>query len=318
MFDNKKVVAFAGGVGGAKLADGLAKILDPEKLTVVVNTGDDLELYGLHISPDLDTVCYTLAGLANPATGWGQVDETWEVFQTLNKLDAPSWFKLGDHDLALHMERTRLLGEGKSLTDVTLSICHRFGVNHLVLPMSDQPVRTIVSTGDGRRLGFQEYFVKEQCRPEVTGFEFMGITFAKPSAKVLDVVNGSDLIVFCPSNPWVSIDPILGLQGMHEILMNKKLVAVTPIIGGKTIRGPAAKMFSELGIKPSALAVAEHYRDVLSGFVMDSVDQMDAVQLSAWGIMPLVTNTIMRSQVDRIQLARETLEFGMSLPDKGK
>ncbi len=318
MSDINKVVAFAGGVGGAKLADGLAKILDPDKLTVVVNTGDDLELFGLHISPDLDTVCYTLAGLANPTTGWGQVDETWEVFQTLNKLDAPSWFKLGDHDLALHMERTRLLGEGKSLTDVTLSICRRLGVNHLVLPMSDQPVRTIVSTRDGRRLGFQEYFVKEQCRPEVTGFEFMGITSARPSAKVLDVVNGSDLIVFCPSNPWVSIDPILGLQGMREILMNKKLVAVTPIIGGKTIKGPAAKMFSELGIKPSALAVAEHYRDVLGGFVMDSVDRMDTVQLSAWGIMPLVTNTIMRSQEDRIQLARETLEFGMSLPDKGK
>jgi LPPG:FO 2-phospho-L-lactate transferase len=312
-----KITALAGGVGGAKLADGLAKVVEAGQLSVIVNTGDDLDFCGLHISPDIDTVCYTLAGLANPLTGWGQVGETWEVFDALGRLGAPNWFHIGDHDLAIHLERTRLINDGVLLTEVTRMICSQLGVKAQVLPMSDQSIRTIVHTRDGRKLGFQEYFVKEQCQPEVTQFEFIGLSSASPSNDVIQAVDEADLIVICPSNPWVSIDPILKLTGIQERLRSKKVVAVSPIIGGKTIKGPAAKMFAELGLIPGSIAVADHYRDFLSGFVLDSVDHKDEQQISAWGIIPLVTNTIMRSMDDRIKLAIETVKFGLSLPSKG-
>jgi LPPG:FO 2-phospho-L-lactate transferase len=284
---------------------------------VIVNTGDDLDLFGLHISPDLDTVCYTLGGLANPVTGWGQIDETWEVFNALGKVGAPNWFRIGDHDLAIHLERTRLLSEGYSLTEVTRTICTRLRIKDLVLPMSNQSVRTVVNIKDGRKLGFQEYFVKEQCRPEVTGFEFEGLLNANPSPSVIKAIEEANLIIICPSNPWVSIDPILKLDGILEQLKKKRVIAVSPIIGGKTIKGPAAKMFSELGIMPSSIAVADHYRDFLTGLLLDTADQTEAAQISAGGIIPMVTNTIMRSQDDRIRLAKETIKFGLSLPSKG-
>lgn len=312
-----KVAALAGGVGGAKLADGLSKTLNTGQLSVIVNTGDDFEFFGLHISPDVDTVCYTLAGLANPLTGWGQVDESWEVFQALSRLGGPNWFKLGDHDLALHMERTRLLKSGLSLTRVTQELCDRMGIKDQVLPMTDLPVRTLVKTTDGRKLPFQEYFVKEQCVPEVTGFEFTGIEEAQAGIKVQKTLTEADLIIICPSNPWVSIDPILNLAGIRELLANKIVIAVSPIIGGKTIKGPAAKMFLELGMNPGCFEVANHYRDLLTGFVLDSQDQDEASRVSEIGIIPLVTQTIMRSVDDRIRLANEVLEFGMRLQRKG-
>ncbi len=317
MENRMKVAALAGGVGGAKLADGLSKILTTGQLSVIVNTGDDFELFGLYISPDVDTVSYTLAGLANPLTGWGQVDETWEVFQALSRLGGPKWFKLGDHDLALHMERTRLLGSGLSLSKVTQELCSRLGIKDQVLPMTDQPVRTIVKTSDGRELSFQEYFVKEQCVPEVIGFEFSGIKEAQPGFKVKKSLTEADLIIICPSNPWVSIDPILNLSGIREIISNKPVIAVSPIIGGKTIKGPAAKMFLELGMDPGCFEVANHYKDFLSGFVLDSQDHDEASRVSDIGIIPLVTQTIMRSTDDRIRLANEVLEFGMKLRRKG-
>lgn len=312
-----KVAALAGGVGGAKLADGLSKTLNTGYLSVIVNTGDDFEFFGLHISPDVDTVSYTLAGLANPLTGWGQVDESWEVFQALSRLGGPNWFKLGDHDLALHMERTRLLKSGLSLTRVTQELCDRMGIKDQVLPMTDLPVRTIVKTTDGRKLPFQEYFVKEQCVPEVTGFEFAGIEEAQPGMKVQKTLTEADLIIICPSNPWVSIDPILKLSGIRELLAKKIVIAVSPIIGGKTIKGPAAKMFLELGMNPGCFEVANHYRDLLTGFVLDSQDQDEASRVSDIGIIPLVTQTIMRSVEDRIRLANEVLKFGMRLQRKG-
>lgn len=312
-----KVAALAGGVGGAKLADGLSKTLNTGQLSVIVNTGDDFEFFGLHISPDVDTVCYTLAGLANPLTGWGQVDESWEVFQALSRLGGPNWFKLGDHDLALHMERTRLLKSGLSLTRVTQELCDRMGIKDQVLPMTDLPVRTLVKTTDGRKLPFQEYFVREQCVPEVTGFEFTGIEEAQAGIKVQKTLTEADLIIICPSNPWVSIDPILNLAGIRELLANKIVIAVSPIIGGKTIKGPAAKMFLELGMNPGCFEVANHYRDLLTGFVLDSQDQDEASRVSEIGIIPLVTQTIMRSVEDRIRLANEVLEFGMRLQRKG-
>lgn len=312
-----KITALAGGVGGAKLADGLSRYLEKGLLTVIVNTGDDMDFFGLHISPDLDTVCYTLAGQANPVTGWGQKDETWEVFETLSKLGAPDWFRLGDHDLAFHLERTRLLNTGMSLTAVTQHLCSKLEIRQQVLPMTDQAVRTMVHTTDNRWLSFQEYFVKEQCMPEVVGFEFAGVEKATPSEKVVSAIQESDLVILCPSNPWVSIDPILNLGNLREIIRHKRVVAVSPIIGGKTIKGPAAKMFDELGIQPSAKAVAEHYSNFLSGFILDTVDQPEEDRILGWGIIPLVTNTIMRSMEDRVQLAKETINFGLSLPPKG-
>jgi len=312
-----KIVALAGGVGGAKLAEGLSNCLKNDQLTVIVNTGDDLTLFGLHISPDLDTVCYTLAGLANPDTGWGQKEETWEVYGKLSKMDSPKWFRLGDHDLAIHLERTRLLAEGMTLTEVTQHICRKLGVTFQVLPMSDQVVRTMVHTRDNRLLSFQEYFVKEKCQPEVSSFEFFGIEKANPSNKVVSAIQECDLVILCPSNPWVSIDPILNLGNIRESIKRKRAVAVSPIIGGKTIKGPAAKMFKELGIQPSAAAVAEHYRDILTGFILDTIDQTSDEVIRRWGIIPYVTETIMRSSEDRMLLAKEAIKFGLSLPPKG-
>lgn len=317
MHNNLKITALAGGVGGAKLADGISRCFPSSPVTIIGNTGDDLELFGLHISPDLDTVCYTLAGIENPSTGWGQVEETWHVFDALSKMEAPNWFRLGDKDLSWHMERTRLMKEGFSLTEVTRNLMHRLGVKDQVLPMSDQCVRTRVNTSDGRTLGFQEYFVKEHCLPAVKDFEFFGLDSAFAAPGVIEAINEADLIILCPSNPWVSIDPILSIRDIRPLLIKKRVVAVSPIIGGKTIKGPAAKMFSEMGYSASAVAVADHYRDFLSGFIMDTVDQADMKNLTTWGIISKATNIIMRSSADRKQLAEETIDFGLSLPLKG-
>jgi len=262
-----KITALAGGVGGAKLAHGLAQILPSQDLTIIVNTGDDFEHLGLSICPDLDTVCYTLAGLANPETGWGRVNETWNTIANIEKLGGPNWFRLGDQDIATHLERTRRLKGGETLSQITKDFCKAWGIQPTILPMTDAPVRTIVDSDEGE-LAFQEYFVHRQCGPKVKGFRFDGVEAAEPAFGVREAVESADAIVICPSNPWVSVDPILRVIPLPK----KKIVAVSPIIGGKTVKGPAAKMYAELGIEPSALAVAEHYRDLLSGFVLDNVD----------------------------------------------
>src|SRR6185503_2850541 len=254
-FIKMKIVALAGGVGGAKLAHGLAQILPPEDLTVIVNTGDDFEHYGLNICPDLDTVCYTLAGLANPTTGWGRINESWNVIENISKLGGPAWFRLGDQDLGTHLERTRRLKGGESLSQITKDFCKAWGIGHTVLPMSDQPVRTIVETEAGE-LAFQEYFVHHRCEPKVKGFRFEGADRAEAVPEAKAALQSADAVVICPSNPWVSIDPILKIIPIK----NKPVYAVSPIIGGETVKGPAAKMYRELGIEPSALAVANHYR----------------------------------------------------------
>ena len=268
-----KIVALAGGVGGAKLADGLAQILPPADLTIVVNTGDDFEHLGLLICPDVDTVCYTLAGLANPRTGWGRRTETFHTLENIQNLGGPDWFQIGDKDLATHLERTRRLREGQSLSQITLHFCQAWGVRHLVLPMSDQSVRTIVDTREDGELSFQEYFVHRKCEPKVRGFRFSGIESAQPAPGVLKSIQEADAVVLCPSNPWVSIDPILALPGLRSALAAKIVLAVSPIIGGQTVKGPAAKMYTELGFRPSALAVARHYADFLTGFILDMVDE---------------------------------------------
>lgn len=307
-----KIVALAGGVGGAKLAHGLAQILPPEDLTVIVNTGDDFEHYGLYICPDLDTVCYTLAGLANPEMGWGRVDETWNVMQNASKLGGPNWFNLGDQDLGTHLERTRRLKVGDSLSQITRDFCKAWGVEHIVLPMSDQPVRTMVDTDDGE-LAFQKYFVHRKCEPRVKGFRFEGIESAEPAPGTREAIQSADAIVICPSNPWVSIDPIMKVFSITPALSQwgsgKKVVAVSPIIGGQTVKGPAAKMFSELGIEPSAIAVANHYRSLLKGFVIDTVDEQLIESVKSLNMRVHVTYTLMKSHVDRKQLANEVVNF---------
>jgi LPPG:FO 2-phospho-L-lactate transferase len=301
-----KIVALAGGVGGAKLCDGLAQLLPPDDLTIVVNTGDDFEHLGLYLCPDLDTVCYTLAGLANPKTGWGRHGETFHALENIQKLGGPDWFHLGDKDVATHLERTRRLREGQSLSQITQHFCQAWGVRQLVLPMSNQPVRTLVDTLDYGELAFQEYFVHRNYEPKVRGFRFAGIDAAQPAPGVMEAIQIADAIVICPSNPWVSIDPILALASLRPALTAKTVVAVSPIIGGQTVKGPAAKMYAELGIQPSALAVARHYADLLSGFVMDIVDASMAKEC---GIPTTVTQTVMKARDDRRHLAQDVLNL---------
>ena len=254
-----KVVALAGGVGGAKLAHGLARVLPTDDLTIVVNTGDDFSHLGLQICPDLDTVCYTLAGLASPVTGWGRIDESYKVLENLERLQGPAWFRLGDQDLATHLERTRQLALGEPLSAITRNFCAAWGVPQIVLPMTDDPVATWVDTQEAGWLPFQEYFVHQQCQPRVTRFRFQGAETAKPAPGVINAIRAADWVIFCPSNPWVSIAPILAIELIRECLVGKRAAAVSPIVGGQAIKGPAAKMYQELGIEPSALAVARQY-----------------------------------------------------------
>lgn len=300
-----KIVALAGGVGGAKLVHGLALALPPEDLTVIVNTGDDFEHYGLYICPDLDTVCYTLAGLANLETGWGRVDETWNAIQNAVRLGGPGWFNLGDRDLGTHLERTRRLKDGHPLAQVTKDFCEAWGISQTVFPMSDQPVRTIVETDQGE-LAFQEYFVHRKCEPQVKGFRFEGSESAEAVAGALDAIASADAVVICPSNPWVSIDPILSIAGIRQGIESKPVIAVSPIIGGKAVKGPAAKMYEELGVQPSASAVGDHYRGLITGFVLDRVDEDQAGNI---GVPTLTTDTLMDSLTKRAGLAGDVLNF---------
>ena len=303
-----KIVALAGGVGGAKLAHGLAQLLKPEELTIIVNTGDDFEHYGLYICPDLDTVCYTLAGIANPGTGWGRVNETWNVMENISRLGGLDWFRLGDQDLGTHLERTRRLKDGDSLSEITRSLSRAWDIKPTILPMSDQPVRTIVDTDEGE-LAFQEYFVHRRCEPRVKGFRFDGTDQAEPAPGAREAIESADAIVICPSNPWVSIDPILKVFSNQErgLGEGKKVIVVSPIIGGETVKGPAAKMYRELGLEPSALAVANHYRGLVTHFVMDAIDAQLIESVRGLNMQVHVTKTVMKSHEDRKLLAEDTL-----------
>ncbi|MBL8056905.1 MAG: 2-phospho-L-lactate transferase [Anaerolineales bacterium] len=304
------IVALAGGVGGAKLAHGLAHNLSPAELTIVVNTGDDFEHLGLWIAPDLDTVLYTLAGLANPETGWGQRDETWNCLQALGRLGAPTWFGLGDRDLATHLERTRRRRAGATLTEVTAALCQAWGIGPRVLPMADAPAPTLVETDEGV-LAFQEYFVHRRCAPRV---QAVRLTAAEPAPAVLAALEAAAAVVICPSNPFLSVDPILNLPGLRERLAGKPVAAVSPIVGGQALKGPAAKLLAELGREVSAVAVAAHYQGLAAGFVLDQVDAALAPAIEALGLRVRVTDTVMRSDADRARLAQETLAFVHSLP----
>jgi LPPG:FO 2-phospho-L-lactate transferase len=307
-----RVVALAGGVGGSKLVDGLSEALPPDHLTVIVNTGDDFEHLDLTVCPDMDTIIYTLAGLANPQTGWGRVDETWNFLATLDALGGPTWFQLGDRDLALHHERSRRLKEGQSLTEVIRHVCRAFEISVTLLPMSEHPVRTIVITDEGE-LAFQDYFVARRCEPRVRGFRFAGIETATPAPGVIEALSLADLVVLCPSNPWVSLDPILAVPGIRDAVSEKLVVGVSPIVGGKAIKGPAAKMYKELNLQPSAYTVVEHFQDLLDGIIIDKQDQRLARDIQSLDIHVLVTNTIMKNKRDRIGLAEEVLVFAAEM-----
>ena len=302
-----KIVALAGGVGGAKLADGLAQVLHPEQLTIIVNTGDDFTHLGLRISPDLDTVCYTLAGMANPDSGWGRVNETWNVFGNLKQMGMPDWFQLGDSDLATHIVRTARINDGWRLSQVTKEFCDQWDIRVHVLPMSDYKIQTWVHTDEGD-LEFQEYFVHRKCQPIVNGFNFEGVKDSKPAQGVLEAIDMADAIIICPSNPWVSIDPILSIPGIRPALEGHLILAVSPIIGNQTVKGPAAKMFSEMGIKPSALAVAKHYCDLIDCLVLDADDSCLVDDINALGIRTYMTGILMLDRVDRGRLANELIE----------
>ena len=313
-----KVVALAGGVGGAKLVHGLAMVLPPDDLSIVVNTGDDFEYLGLYICPDLDTVCYTLAEIANPKTGWGRDDESWVTFNEIAVVGGPGWFRLGDKDLATHLIRTAQLIDGRKLSEITKEFCGIWGIKHTVYPMSEEPVRTMVHTINGDILGFQEYFVHQKCKPVVDHFEFRGIEAARPTPKVLKAIKACDLVVFAPSNPWVSIDPILAIPGYRDAIFQKPVIAVSPLIGGKAIKGPAAKIYQELGIQPCASAVAKHYQDLLTGFIIDNSDRAELEKIERWRIIALVTDILMKNNQDRLRLAKDVLQFGETILNRSR
>lgn len=311
-----RVIALSGGVGGAKLALGLSKILKPENLLIVANTGDDFEHFGLTICPDLDTLTYTLSGENNAELGWGRQGETWNFMEATRQLGGEAWFNLGDKDLALHVYRSQLLKNGVSLTAVNAEITGKFGIGPLVVPMCDEPVRTIVQTPDGP-LAFQHYFVREQCRPMVTGFHFEGSEAALPNPKITEFIQAGpvDAVVVCPSNPFISIDPILNVPGMRDVLVasGAPVIAVSPIVGGEAVKGPTAKMMTELGLAQSAITAADYFREFIDGFVLDTADVSDEDEISALGLRVVVANTFMQSLEDRVTLAQDVLSFAQTL-----
>ena len=305
-----KWLALAGGVGGAKLALGLSKVLPPSHLTIVVNTGDDEVFHGLHVSPDVDTVMYTLAGLSNPETGWGITGETFQALGRLKEYGADAWFNLGDKDLATHIRRTALLRQGCSLSEVTRSLRSALGVEHPIVPMSDDPVRTMLSTDLGE-LPMQTWFVKHRCEPAVSEIRFAGAENAQPAPEFECALSQSDALVFCPSNPFVSVAPILAVPGVRDAIegFNGLRLAVSPIVGGQAIKGPAAKMMGELGIESSCVGVAMQYRGLCDVFVLDDIDGDRAEDIEALGMRAAVTNTMMMTDADKVRLAEYICEL---------
>jgi len=305
-------LAITGGIGGAKLALGLTKLLAADELAMIVNTGDDFHHLGLHISPDIDTLVYTLAGENNPDTGWGRRDETWQFMHALTALGGESWFSLGDRDLAMNVQRTYHLSQGLTLSEVTAELASKLGVHYSILPMSDDPVHTRVHTEQGL-LDFQHYFVRERCEPVVSGFEFRGAAEARINPEIYRWLDQPGLsgIILCPSNPFVSIDPILAIPGMRARLQScpAPVIAVSPVVGGAAIKGPTVKMMKELSIANTATRVAEHYSDFLDGFILDEADDSLAAEVENLGLTTLVTNTVMVTLEDRVKLAGRCLEL---------
>ena len=309
-----RVCALAGGVGGAKLAAGLQDALPPGDLTMVVNTADDFELWGLRVCPDLDTVIYTLAGLANPQTGWGVAGESFATLDMLALYGEDPWFRLGDRDLATHLLRSARLRAGEPLSTITAALSAALGVQSAVLPMCDEPVSTVLETPDGR-LEFQEYFVRRGQRDEVLGVELRGIEEASVPDAVSEALARAEIMVLCPSNPVVSIGPILAVPGMREAVKfsSAPKVAVSPIVGGRALKGPADRMLASLGHEVSATGVAAIYEGLLDGMVVDREDEGERTGIEAMGMSVLSTDAVMRDEPGRQLLAREVLRFALEL-----
>ena len=305
-----RVLALAGGVGGAKLVVGLAQCLDPGELVVGVNTGDDDIFHGLHVSPDLDTMMYTLAGLSNPETGWGLQGDTFHALSMLRTYGSDTWFNLGDRDLATHIRRTQLLGQGLTLSEATAQLCSALGVRHAIVPMSDQPVRTVLDTPEGR-LSMQEYFVQHRAQPDVSAVHYEGATDSSPSPGIENGLRHARMLVICPSNPALSVNPIIAVYGMKERLgrFTGIRVAVSPIVGNDAVRGPAGRIMAGLGHEVSVVGVARAYREFCDVLVIDRQDESLAPAVADVGLRPVVANTIMNSLQDRVDLARTVLSL---------
>jgi LPPG:FO 2-phospho-L-lactate transferase len=301
----RPVVALAGGVGAALFLDGLARVLPPERLFIIGNTADDAEIHGLHISPDLDTVTYTLAGLADPQRGWGIRGDRFHCLEALGRLGGETWFQLGDRDLATHLYRTERLRQGATLTEVTAGIAKALGVRSTLVPMSDARVRTRISTAAGE-LEFQTYFVKHRARDRVAAVRFDGAAEAAPAPGILEAIAQAEAIVVCPSNPFISVGPILAVPGIREALSRRRerVAAISPIVGGRALKGPAAAMMKSMNIRPAAVEVAKLYADFVRLFVLDEVDRKQAAAVEELGMQPVVTGTIMHGRRERKGLAR--------------
>lgn len=305
-----EIVALAGGVGASKFLLGLSRVMDPHELTIIVNTGDDIALHGLSISPDLDIVTYTLAGVVNSETGWGFTGETFHALEQLARFGSPSWFRLGDRDLATHIHRTAMMRSGASLSEAAESIRQALGVQAKILPMSDQPVPTMIQTPEGR-LNFQEYLVQRRAEPVVLGISFEGIAQARPANGVLESLGDAAGIVICPSNPLISIGPIVAVPGIREKLRKRRndVLAICPIVGGKSLKGPSDRMLAQLGLDVSASAVARMYQDVCTTFVIDPVDAGETQAIEDLGMKAVIRKTVMNALEDKEQLARDVLEL---------
>ncbi len=311
------VLALAGGVGGAKLALGLSRILPPERLAIVVNTGDDERFHGLHVSPDLDTMTYTLSGLYNPETGWGIDGDSFETLHMLNRLGADTWFNLGSRDFAMHIRRTELLAQGSSLSQITSQLTARLGIEHAIVPMSDQPVRTVLETDEGT-LSMQEYFVKRRAEPVVQSISYVGAADAQPSSGFASALAAASAIIIGPSNPFLSVAPILAIPGVRDAIAQHRAprIAVSPIVGGTAVRGPAGKIMQELGADVSAVGVAREYREFCDVLVLDSQDEELADAVGAEGVAAAVMPTIMQTDEDKVQLAEKVLALAADLENR--
>jgi len=310
MSDNN-LIAISGGIGGAKLCYGLDQILQPEQLRVIANTGDDFLYLGFYISPDIDTLIYTLAGVNNKETGWGREDETWKTHNVLGELGADNWFKLGDKDLALHLHRSKALKNGETLTSITQDIAERFKLKNIILPMSDHIIQTVVDTDKGS-MPFQEYFVKESTTPKVREISFES-KHPKTTKEVLEAINDPELSGFliAPSNPYLSIDPILSIDKIKQTIMqsNKPRVAVSPIIGRDSVKGPTAKIMQEMGLEVNVMTIANHYENLIDGLIIDNTDEEYIQAIESFGVKVKVTNILMHDNDDKTRLAEEAIEF---------
>ena len=307
----EKIIALSGGVGGAKLCLGLHQICEPEELYFIANTGDDFLYLGFYISPDVDTLVYTLAGVNNTKTGWGRTDETWKTHNVLGELGADNWFKLGDKDLALHLYRSKALRNGKGLTSITQDIANRFHIKATVLPMSDHMIQTVIDTNKGL-LSFQEYFVKQASKPKIKSISFKSNN-PEPTAEVTETLMDPDLkgIIICPSNPYLSIDPILSIEKIRRSIAESKKprVAVSPLINGQSVKGPTTKIMDELGLKTNVLTIAQHYKDYVDGIVIDTSDQGYIGQIESMGIHVKLSNIMMNNDDDKKRVAEDVINF---------